>query len=84
MTGLWFISVPGEYEGTQFVFRTKEKITDMRLRNRIHSDIFEFTGHEQCFYITDQSTEDLSYTPVDEWIEENLIYAIYDYERGIG
>lgn len=84
ITGLWYIRVPARDGGTQFVFRTKDELTDLQLRNRIHMDIIEFTGHEMCYQITDDSTEGLNSVPISEWVEEGSIYALLDTERGIG
>lgn len=82
ITGLWYIDVPAGDGGTQFVYRIKEEISDVHVRNRIHSDIFKFTSHELCFYVTDNSTEDLRCIPIDEWVFNGWIYALYDAERG--
>lgn len=83
VTGLWYIGIPSVDGGTQFVFRMKEEITDMLYRNRLHADIYEFTGHEMCYYITDDSIEDLNSIPIDEWIDNGSVYALFDEERGI-
>lgn len=83
VTGLWYIGMPAVDGGTQFVFRTREELTDMSYRNRLHRDIYEFTGHEMCYFITDESIDDLYSIPIEEWTAQGKVYALYDTERGV-
>ena len=80
VNGLWFIRVPSVDGGVQVIYRTKEAF-ELKKRLQLASDVFDFTCHEMKYAITNDSIEGLRSVPIDEWLADGHVFAVYDSER---
>lgn len=83
VNGLWYVNEIDFDGGPYFIGRTQTEVVDADLRGNIHSDIFAFTGHAYLYVMDNNSTKRLRTLPIDEWKNNDYIYAVYDSERGV-
>lgn len=80
VNGLWFIRVPAVDGGVQTIVRTTEKFEAVE-RNTLAADVFDFCCDELGYIIQNDSTDGLRSVPIDEWVEEGQVFAVFDLER---
>lgn len=80
VNGLWFIRVPSVDGGIQTITRTKTRFDTMR-RIQLAGDIGDYCREEMGYTITNDSVENLRSIPIEEWIADGQVFAVFDTER---
>lgn len=80
VNGLWFVRIPAVDGGVQTIVRTTEKFGTVE-RNALAADTFDFCCDELGYIIQNDSTDGLRSVPIDEWVAEGQVFAVFDLER---
>lgn len=80
VNGLWFIRVPSVDGGIQIAART---ITRLPVEKRLPlaGDITDFCCDELHYIFTNDDVSRLGSIPIEEWVENGDVFAIFDTER---
>lgn len=80
VNGLWFIRVPSVDGGIQTIIRTKTRFETL-WRIQLAGDIGDYCREEMGYTITNDSIERLQSIPIEEWIADGQVFAVFDTER---
>lgn len=80
VNGLWVIRVPSVDGGVQTIVRT---VTPFETRKKIQlsADVFDYCCDELGYIITNDSIDGLNSIPIEEWIADGQVFAVFDSER---
>lgn len=80
VNGLWFIRVPSVDGGVQTITRTKTRFETLQ-RIQLAGDVSDYCCDEMGYTITNDSIERLQSIPIEEWIADGQVFAVFNTER---
>ena len=80
VNGLWFIRVPAVDGGVQTIVRTRSKLPTLK-GLELAADVFDHCCDELGYRITDDDVSGLNSIPIEEWLEDGQVFAVFDDER---